>query len=105
LSGTPLKDYCRLVFEHRKTDIGNSSRIGQRYPVSEIAEVCGVTDKVIYGLIERRRLRSVKVGRDRLVPAEALEEFLRSHLKTVKIGRRSVPVTVLEGLIARQDAA
>jgi excisionase family DNA binding protein len=44
----------------------------------EAAEVLGVGKSTIYDLLRANRLRSVKIGRRRLIPVGACEEFLNS---------------------------
>lgn len=45
--------------------------------VDEAAERLNLGRTVMYELIRSRRLRSVKIGRSRLIPAAALAEFVR----------------------------
>ena len=47
--------------------------------VSETARALGICRSSLYTLIARRQVRSVSIGRRRLIPAEAVEEFVR-HL-------------------------
>lgn len=46
------------------------------YNIPDAAERLGVGRTSIYGLIDRGELRSVRIGRRRLVPAAALDEFV-----------------------------
>ena len=46
------------------------------YRVQEAAEALGLSRSTIYEQIRSRRLRSVKVGRSRRIPAEAITEFV-----------------------------
>lgn len=48
------------------------------YRVDEAAEALRISRSVIYELIRSSQLRTVKVGRRRLVPVEALEEYVAS---------------------------
>lgn len=48
------------------------------YRVDEAAEALRISRSVIYELIRSSQLRTVKVGRRRLVPVEALEEYVTS---------------------------
>ena len=47
------------------------------YDVGEAASALGIQRSKLYGLIAAGELRSVKVGRRRLVPAGAVAEFIR----------------------------
>ncbi|QGN35263.1 helix-turn-helix domain-containing protein [Microlunatus sp. Gsoil 973] len=46
------------------------------YNVSEAAEALRLCKSEIYELIRSRQLRTVKIGRRRLVPVEALAEYV-----------------------------
>lgn len=46
--------------------------------VKEAAEVLRMSTSRVYDLMRARQLRSHKVGRARLIPAEALREFVES---------------------------
>ena len=46
------------------------------YPITNVMEATGLGRTTIFGLIKDGTLRSVKVGRRRLVPAAALDEFI-----------------------------
>lgn len=48
------------------------------YRVDEAAEALRISRSVIYELIRSGRLRTVKVGRRRLVPVQALEDYVAS---------------------------
>jgi excisionase family DNA binding protein len=48
------------------------------YRVDEAAEALRVSRSVVYELIRSDQLRTVKVGRRRLVPVEALAEYVGS---------------------------
>jgi excisionase family DNA binding protein len=48
------------------------------YRVDEAAEALRISRSVIYELIRSGRLRTVKVGRRRLVPVQALDEYVAS---------------------------
>ena len=47
------------------------------HPVTEVAEQLGVGITTAKALIATGQLRSVKIGRARRVPAEALHEYVR----------------------------
>lgn len=47
------------------------------YPPTEAAAMLGLGRSKLYELISSGELESVKVGKSRLVPAEALENFVR----------------------------
>jgi excisionase family DNA binding protein len=46
------------------------------YPVPEVAVLLGVEQRLIWKYIETGDLRSVKLGRRRLVPMDAIHQFL-----------------------------
>lgn len=46
------------------------------YPVPEVAILLGVEQRLIWKLVETGDLRSVKLGRRRLVPKDAIHQFL-----------------------------
>jgi excisionase family DNA binding protein len=48
----------------------------QLYRVNEAAQVLSISRTVIYELIRSGRLRSVKEGRTRLIPASAVAEYV-----------------------------
>ncbi|MBW5481172.1 helix-turn-helix domain-containing protein [Streptomyces bambusae] len=47
------------------------------YRVADATRVLGISRSVIYGLIRTGRLRTVKEGRTRLVPAAAISEYVQ----------------------------
>ena len=48
------------------------------YRVDEAAEALRISRSVIYELIRSGQLRTVKVGRRRLVPVQALDDYVAS---------------------------
>ena len=48
----------------------------QAFTVDELAQKLGIGRNTAYGLINDGAIRSVKVGRKRLIPRQALVEFL-----------------------------
>ena len=46
------------------------------YPIPAVMEETGLGRTTVFGLISSGELRSVKVGRRRLVPAAALDEYI-----------------------------
>jgi len=49
------------------------------YTIEEVIEASGVKRDLLYGEINRGNLRTVKIGRRRLIRAEALERWLEAH--------------------------
>jgi excisionase family DNA binding protein len=49
------------------------------YSVAEAAVVLGISRTKMFGLLEEGRVRTVRVGRRRLVPAAAIDEFLEGE--------------------------
>ncbi len=48
----------------------------QLYKVSDVMQVLSLSRTVIFALLRSGRLRSVKQGRTRLIPASALHEYI-----------------------------
>jgi excisionase family DNA binding protein len=48
----------------------------QLYKVSDVMQVLSLSRTVIFELLRSGRLRSVKQGRTRLIPASALREYI-----------------------------
>ena len=48
----------------------------QLYRVQEVTEALGLSRSTIYEQMRAQRLRSVKVGRSRRIPVEAIGEFI-----------------------------
>ena len=46
-------------------------------PISEAARRLSLSPRTVATLVARGRLRAIKVGRRRLIPAKSLEDFLR----------------------------
>ncbi|KGF15156.1 helix-turn-helix domain-containing protein [Corynebacterium freneyi] len=46
------------------------------YPIPAVMDETGLGRTTVFGLISSGELRSVKVGRRRLVPAAALDEYI-----------------------------
>lgn len=55
------------------------------HPIEEVAEQLGVGMTTAKGLIKSGALRSVKIGRSRRVPADALREYVQ-HLDAEQNG-------------------
>jgi len=51
------------------------------YAIPEAIEITGIHKDLLYAEINRGNLRTVKVGRRRLIRAEALEQWLKDHEK------------------------
>ena len=49
------------------------------YSIPEAIETSGIQRDLIYSEINSGRLKSIKIGRRRLVRAEALEQWLKEH--------------------------
>ena len=50
--------------------------------VSEVAEALGVSDDLVYELVARGELPSLKLGRRRLIPRRAVELIIERSLQT-----------------------
>lgn len=57
----------------------NTDIINQRlaYPIPESAHLLGISPRGVYRLIEAGELRTVMLGRRRLVPAQELDRLVR----------------------------
>ncbi len=51
------------------------------YNVDEACQALGLSRTVIYELIRSGRLRSIKQGRRRLVPLQAVEDYVRAMMR------------------------
>jgi excisionase family DNA binding protein len=58
------------------TLIGNTPEAKPLYRVAEAMTLLSMSRSVIYELIRSGRLRSVKEGRARLIPASAIHEYV-----------------------------
>jgi len=54
------------------------------YTVPQVAEYLGVGRSLVYDLMARRALRSIKVGRMRRIPESALIDFITNQLSEEK---------------------
>lgn len=50
--------------------------IRRLYPIPEVAQALALTPKHVWRLVYSGQLKSVKLGRRRLVPAPALDDFI-----------------------------
>ena len=75
------------------------------HPVGEVAEQLGIGLTTAKALIKSGELRSVKIGRSRRVPADALHDFVR-RLDNEQNGdgtRVAAPVPSLEAPLTAQS--
>ncbi len=49
--------------------------------VEDAAQALALGRTKVYELVETGELRSVKIGRSRRIPVQALDEFVRTHLQ------------------------
>lgn len=47
------------------------------YSIEEAAQACGVGRTVMCALIKDGKVKSVKIGRRRIVPAESIQAYMR----------------------------
>ena len=59
------------------SDVTTPSRPRLLYTISEAMEMTTLSRSVIYELIRCGRLASVQQGRRRLIPADALDDYIR----------------------------
>lgn len=72
-----LTELVEALREEVRAEAEASPRAPDRLlSVDEAAAMLGIGRSVTYGAIGARTLRSVKVGRRRLVPADAVREFI-----------------------------
>ena len=50
----------------------------------QAAQVLGVSSRTVQNLLNSEQLRSIKIGRSRRIPVEAVEEFARSGVEVVQ---------------------
>ena len=67
--------------EALREEVRAEAEAGSRPPdrllsVGEASALCGVTRSTLYGLIASGELRTIKLGRRRLVPSAAVAEFI-----------------------------
>ena len=76
-ASTLLKDAKAGAF-HAASDSGTVQQDGQRlaYSVDEAARALGVSRAVIYHELRTGRLKSIKVGRRRIIGRHHIEDFL-----------------------------
>jgi excisionase family DNA binding protein len=48
------------------------------YTVREVAEICRLSEAMIWQLVGSKRLESIKIGAARRIPADALDQFIKS---------------------------
>lgn len=74
---SPRAGNVSLVFERefvKIPDVGNRER--DLYPVNEVAYRLGITPRKVWLLISDGRIRTKRLDGRRLVPADALAEFI-----------------------------
>ena len=76
-----LVDAIAELVEALREEVRAEAEAGPRapdrlYDVGEAASALGIQRSKLYGLIAAGELRSVKVGRRRLIPAGAVAEFI-----------------------------
>ena len=54
-------------------------------PIAEAARLLSLSPRTVASLVATRELRSVKVGRRRLIPKKSLEDFLRCDHKAAEV--------------------
>lgn len=69
------EDHLRKVVREELADHSTEPRL---LPVKAAARALGIPERSCWGLISDGRLRSLKVGKRRLVPVGALDEFVSS---------------------------
>jgi excisionase family DNA binding protein len=52
------------------------------YSIEEAADACGVGRTVMCGLIRDGEIKSIKIGRRRIVPAESVREYMRELIES-----------------------
>lgn len=72
------------LVEALREDLRTEAEAGPRAPdrllsVDEAASALGLGRSLTYGELQAGRLRSVKVGRRRLIPADAVSQFIEER--------------------------
>lgn len=65
--------------------------------IAETAEVFGVSQRLIYDLVDRGELPSIELGRRKLVPARAVELVLEAAVDGFDPNRVLAPLAVVAG--------
>lgn len=58
------------------------------YSVDQATEILGIGRSMTYELIANGRLESVKIGRRRIIPGQAIREYWARELAASRAGRR-----------------
>lgn len=66
--------WCGMV---RRMDANTDINERLAYPIPESAHLLGISPRGVYRLIEAGELRTVTLGRRRLVPAQELDRLVR----------------------------
>jgi excisionase family DNA binding protein len=74
-----LRELAEAIREEVRTEAATDPRTPDRLlSITEAAEALGIGRTATYSELEAGRLRSVKVGRRRLVPASAIAERIQA---------------------------
>jgi excisionase family DNA binding protein len=65
---------------------GTNGRLKLLLTVEEAAEVLSLGRTLVYELVMRRQIASIKVGRTRRIPVVALQEFVTRQLASLGSG-------------------
>lgn len=49
--------------------------------MGDVAELLGVSERTAWTLVGRGELRSIRIGKRRLVPRQAIEQFIDARLQ------------------------
>jgi len=73
---------------HAGHGFGNGREIARRlYRPCEVWAILNISRDTLFGLLRKRELRSMKVGRLRLIPAEAIDEYVDRKMAEEDDGR------------------
>jgi excisionase family DNA binding protein len=73
-----LRELIRSVVRDELATVTRTAPTVQLWSVEEFTRQAGIGRSLAYELIARGRLRSVRIGRRRLVPSDALAELVAS---------------------------
>ncbi len=73
------RDVSDLSLRQADQEVGRSAPL--LVPAEEAAALLSVHRSTIYDLLGRGQLASVKIGRRRLIPRAALDEFIASNVR------------------------
>ncbi len=75
---------------NRNTNTGTSTAVPTLLNACELALALGCSKKKVYGLLQKRALPTVRIGRHLRVPANAFQDWLQKQLESGESGPLSL---------------